>query len=324
MNHFKRERFNGSLKSELCTLIAGATMLFALVLSGVATTNAAPITRPPSSPPPPPSPADVAVLSVLEPVPPGAQPGGGMFLQATVKLRPFRTRPTTVSFYLSKDRVLGASDIQLAGDTIGPFDHPDTLGVAGHVPAGVAPGFYFVLGCAGTKCVPSAATIHVLGQGLSIVSQSPGLKSLTAGQPEYFPERPADGMSVGTPFACPFSFHGQWPGSCVFVTTRVFPGNLDTDGFNYCPIDHPYPFEVAIGFDPLWNDVGTNPAQTNVVSFTKYRQDSDDVHWQSYGGLDPSDPNQRGYVWFFWDQVGAIDGQAQFLCTDQPATSAAP
>ena len=296
----------------------GWLRLALLMLAGLMTVLAAALASAQAKP-------DLVVSSVLEPVPPGAQPGGGMFLQATVKAGNGKGQKATVVFYLSKDSVPGVDIVEIASTTAGGFDDPDTVGVAGHVPPGVPPGFYFVVACAGGgNCAVSRGTIHVVGQALSTVNQSPVLTSKTH-PPEYFPENPADGMSVGSPFPCPFSFHGQWPGSCVFVTTRVFKyGPFDAEGLNYCTRDHRYPYEVAIGFDALWNDLGKNPAMTNVVSFTKYRQDSGDSHYESYGGLDPSDSAQRGYVWFFWDQVGQIDGQAQFLCTNQPSTSAAP
>ena len=43
----------------------------------------------------------VLVLGVLAPAPPGAYPGGGMFLQATVKAQGAKARKAPVTFYLS-------------------------------------------------------------------------------------------------------------------------------------------------------------------------------------------------------------------------------
>ena len=269
---------------------------------------------------------DLVVRSVLEPVPPGAQPGGGMFLQANVKARNRKGRKAQVVFYFAQNSMPGADDVQVASASIGSTPGSNTaVGVAAHVPAEMPPGFYFVLACAGAgNCAASEGTIQVVGQSLSALNQSPGTISSSARQPEYFPERPADGMSVGSAFACPFSFHGQWPGICVWVTTRVFKGAPDdVGGFNYCPMDHPYPYEVAIGFDPLWLDLGNEHAVTNSVSFTKYHRDSSDND-QSYAGLDPTDAAQRGYAVFDWNNDAPINGQVQFLCTDQPSMSGAP
>jgi hypothetical protein len=135
-------------------------------------------------------------------------------------------------------------------------------------------------------------------------------------------------MSVGSPFPCPLSFHGQWPSSCEFVTTKAFdvPSPSVVSGLMYCPNDHPYPYEVAIGFDPLWSDFdnGGDVTRTNGVSSTKYH--SDGSFPQSYSGLDPSDGSQRGYAWFRMSNESPTDNtdQQEFLCSDRAAGSTLP
>ena len=192
------------------------------------------------------------------------------------------------------------------------------------------PGFYFVLACAGAgNCAASEGTIQVVGQRLSTVSQGPGVISVSPPANEYFPEVPSAHMTVGSPFACPFSFHGQWPSNCVYVTTGSFPTAIGatSQGLMYCPIGQPYPYEVAIGFDPLWNDLSDlgGAAGTNAVSGTKYKIDGGGLPL-SYAGLDPSDPLQRGYGWFHLTNRSefTVIFQVEYLCSDRAPTSTLP
>jgi hypothetical protein len=330
MDRFKLERIEGSRGKLRNALVMGPTVLFALILgsgAGAATpgTNSVVGATGPLR-----SNANLVVLSVLEPVPPGAQPGGGMYFQATVSARYWNGRNAKVVFYLAQDNVPGASDVPIASANIGSAPGAYmSVAAAAHVPPTMPPGFYFVLACAGaSNCAASQGTIHVIGQSLSVVNQAPGSIAATPPATEYFPERPADGMSVGSPFACPISFHGQFPSNCVWVTTKLFTGGpFPYSGLFYCPSEQPYPYEVAIGFDPLWNDLSSvgSKAFTNNVSFTKYKSNGNFI--LSYGGLDPSDSAQRGYSFFIWD-ISFPDvlskGQVQFLCSDRRSNSALP
>lgn len=282
--------------------------------------------------------AQVTVLSVLAPVPPGSPPGGEIFLQATVTAS--GPRSATVMFYLVQDEEPGPHDILLATARVRPAPQPmapRTVGVAAHIGSQVPPGFYFVLACTDGQCAASPRTIEIIGEGLSAIDQSPGTTSETPPAPEYFPENPGDGMSVGSPFACPFSTHGQSPGSCVWVTTKVLPVKYPAtvDGLFYCPKDRPYPFQVALSDDPLWEDLSTPISaygRTNSVSFTKYKTNSFKLPY-SYTGFGPgTTPPNRGYAEFRFgfcfdirDPCGKeIFGKARFVCGNKPTRSAQP
>ena len=328
INRIKLDRIKGMLTGR-GALVAEVAMLFALMLSAAA--QAATITVDSAGDPAESAraKADVVVLSVLEPVPPGAQPGGGMFLRATVKAGGARARKPIVSFYLSKHHMRGAHDVNIASETVGRFDDPYTVGVVGHVPAGMPPGFYFVLACAGLRnCTASQGTIQVVGEAISQVNQVDGGSSVDPPAPEYFPEDPAAGMTVGAPFDCPISFHGQYPSNCVFVTTKIFAllPNDRIPTLMYCPLTHRYPYIVAIGFDPWWLDLskGGPIGSTNGVSSTKYNSDS--RYPQSYAGLDPSDPAQRGYAYIGFSNPSGSNGsgQVRFMCSDRVPASTLP
>ncbi len=276
--------------------------------------------------------AQVAVSNVLAPVPPGAAPGGVMFLSATVK--PRGLRPATVSFYLGEASTHGPDDILLATSTVRPLSlllAPQSLQLTAPIGPLVPPGFYFVLACTGNQCAATAATIEIIGQGLSPVDQTPGTTSPTPPAQEYFPENPGDGFTVTNPFPCPFSTHGQWPSSCVGLLTTVItvPNRDGVDGLFYCPANRPYPFQVAIGDDPVWEDKTTPPpygARTNAVSFTKYKIGFAG-HAFSYAGFGPgTTPPNRGYVSFrfFGSSITTVSGQAFFVCSDKPTTGAQP
>jgi len=276
--------------------------------------------------------AQVAVSNVLAPVPPGSAPGGEMFLQATV--RASGLRPATVSFYLAEGSTHGPDDILIATASVRPLSlllAPQALQVTALIGSLVPPGLYFVLACTGSQCAASPSTIQILGEGLSAIDQTPGTTSPTPPATEYFPENPGDGFTVGSPFACPFSTHGQWPGSCVWVKTKVITilGRQTVDGLFYCPTDRPYPFQVALGDDPLWEDLTTprdSFGRTNAVSFTKYKIGVT-AHPYSYAGFGPgTTPPNRGYASFrfFGHSLITIFGQAQFLCSDKPTTGAQP
>jgi hypothetical protein len=90
---------------------------------------------------------------------------------------------------------------------------------------------------------------------------------------------------------------------------------------------NPFFYQVAIGFDPLWEDQSEFPtfAKTNGVSSTRYKVD-DSSGIFSYSGKDPSDPNQRGYTAFvfYCGQNCTITGRVKFLCSDRVASSTLP
>ena len=278
--------------------------------------------------------ANRTISSVLAPVPPGGQPGGGILLQALV--RPL-ARPSTVMFYLAQHQSPGPGDFLIATTSVnagGILPLTQTLQVTATIPEQVPPGLYFVLACAaaGRQCVATRATIQVLSQALSPTDQSPGTTFPSPPFTEYFPESPSSGMTIGQPFACPFSIHGQWPGSCVYVTTKAFdiPENVQLGGLMYCPKDRPYPYQVAIGFDPLWLDktVGTVGARTNAVSFTKYKVNDFRMPYSFAGFNAELPPPNRGYAAFFWvgcsTGCGGGTGQVAFLCSDKATSHAAP
>jgi hypothetical protein len=288
---------------------------------------------------------NLLILSVPAPVPPGSQAGGQMLVQAIVRARTLSIRPSTIFFYLAQNGVPGPNDIEIATaqvDRLSPFFGSQTVAVTAPIPVDLPPGFYYVLACtnAESNCIATPGTIPVVVQAMSAVDQPPGSSSPSPPAPEYFPENPADGMTVGSDFDCPISSHGQYPGTCVFVTTKVFKLSSQTgDGLMYCPANRPYPYQVFFGSDPLWEDLTKGPtgddphAETRHVSFTKYKL------WSnvpppialSYAGFGPgSSPPNRGYAAFRWVCGGPqkfgceILGQVRFLCSDKPTNSAEP
>ena len=267
------------------------------------------------------------ILSVLTPVPAGGEPGSQIFLQANVKANVGFGSSPQVSFYLAANPFHGPNDVPIGSTTVPLLSvlfAPGVVDLAANVPPGVPAGFYYVLACAGAKnCAATPGTIAIIDQRLSPVA-SPGITSLTPPAPEYFPES-TSGMSVGAPFDCPISGHGQWPSRCVWVTTQQVPVDFRVFGLFYCPASNPYPYLVFFGFDTLWeerSEVGVHAA-TSGVSATKYKLDGDFP--LSFGG----DP--RGYASFlFWCTNGskgcnnATNGRAQYLCTNKKATSLLP
>jgi hypothetical protein len=277
-------------------------------------------------------PPALVISNVLAPVPPGAEPGGQMFVQATVTSRR-ALGPAQLVFYLASNPMREPDNVRIASAKV-PFPAlpgPQTAGATATVPQDVPPGFYFVLACAGNdNCAASQETIDVVGQALSAIEMIEGPTLKSAPGKEYFPERPADGLSLGAPFDCPRSAHGQSHASCVWVTSskiEVKPPDQGTS-LMYCPRDRAYPYQVLIGFDPLWNDLTTYPsfAKTNGISKTKFKTNL--FGPLSYSGTDPSDPLKRGYALFRFicgaSQCTGIGGKVQYLCADKPTLSALP
>jgi len=255
------------------------------------------------------------IQGVLAPTPPATQPGGEMFLQATVLVRGL----TDVTFYLAERPFHDGHDVELGRTTA----FSGTVGVAGLVPQDVSPGFYYVLACIRGNCVATRETIQIIGQALSAVDQSADTTILADPPgPEYFPET-TDGMEVGSSFACPTSTHRQSPSSCVWVTTQLQAPPTKTGlALWYCPTTNPYPYLVAIGFDTLWEDRShgffliTRPA-----SFTKYKTDFFGPF--SFAG----GSGNRGYALFSWDSKERTTGakvQVRYVCSDRVSKSAYP
>jgi hypothetical protein len=278
-----------------------------MLLAGLMTLGAPQLSSGTTSPTP-------AVQAVLPPTPPGTEPGTQLFLQATVT----GSGSAGLTFYLGATPIYDGHDVAIGSTTASS----GTVGVAGLVPLDVAPGFYYLLACIGSNCVASPGTIHIIGQALSAVDQDFDA-AIVAGPPgpEYFPES-TRGMTVGDPFPCPISAHGQYPSKCVWVTTQVMTSGLMFQALWYCPINNPYPYQVAIGFDPLWEDrsygylMGTRP-----VSITKYQTDLFGPFSYSGGS------GNRGYALFTWtskERVPRAKIQVAYLCTDRRSNGAYP
>ncbi len=254
------------------------------------------------------------VQEVLPPTPPGTQPGSQMFLQATV----IGSGSTEVTFYLSETPAFDDQSVEIGSATTSS----GTIGVAGLVPQDMPPGIYYVLACIGSNCVASEGTIQILGQALSALDQSPTATiHRHAPYPEYFPER-IKGVVIGDPFPCPISTHGQYPSTCVWVKTPPNNGSRTGKALWYCPANNPYPYQVAIGFDPLWQDLSYGFfLTTRPVSFTKYKTDFFGPF--SYAGVSGG----RGYALISWtskEKVPRAKNQVQYLCTDKRSNSAYP
>jgi len=259
--------------------------------------------------------ATPTVETVLPPTPSGTEPGGEIFLQATVT----GSGSAAMTFYLGETPSHNGNDVAIGSTTAAP----GTVGVAGLVPQGVAPGFYYLQACIGSDCVASAGTIHIIGQALGAVDQSTETSVLAeAPGPEYFPETTL-GMAVGSPFPCPISAHGQYPSNCVWVTTQVQKIPTKTGvALWYCPTTNPYPYVVALGFDPLWEDRSFGFfLTTRPVSFTKYKTDFFGPF--SYAG----GSGNRGYALFSWTSRERAHGakvQVGYVCSDRLSVSAYP
>lgn len=108
--------------------------------------------------------ATPTVQVVLPPTPSGTEPGGEMFLQATVT----GSGSAAMTFYLGETPSHNGNDVAIGSTTAAS----GTVGVAGSVPQEVAPGFYYLQACIGSNCVASLGTIQIIGQALSAVDQS--------------------------------------------------------------------------------------------------------------------------------------------------------
>ena len=317
--------------------------------------------------------ADLIVTSVAVPYPPGTSPGSGLQLDAVVANEgggqaPERSR---VGFFLSTQRTLdkqaiGISPLDARHADVTPRLRPgqrDRGSEDGVVPLGTHPGIYWLIACADVgHQVPESHkrnNCRTLSQRLAIENPPAAVapSSAAASSPitEYFPEK---GGCCETPWKvkkigkCPASAHGQgFPttnafytdktSDCAWVTTgNIYPSNDDPDaqkgrnfGLYYCPSDFPYPFEVAVGFDPMWEDIDGGipaygaPASTRAVSGTKYNVISNQPGDRALYSYPGSKGISRGYVYFsvgvkkIAGDVTGNAGTVRYLCSDTRATS---
>jgi hypothetical protein len=212
----------------------------------------------------------------------------------------------------------------------------------------------------GNNCTTARHAITI--QGPSAQSGPPGSTPVASNDPpakEYTPggaspEHATAGFEISEGFRCPGSTHGQgFPATnafytkdtsdCVWVTTPRFDGGAfqretgpdihdikyGVFGLFYCPAAYRYPFLVALGTDPLWEDQSdgmVSNALTGTVSADKYVYSegaTDAKYGDSYAGLGGpvEDP---GYVFFRLPgnpSSGAPtrSGRAAYLCSDTPS-----
>jgi hypothetical protein len=292
---------------------------------------------------------DLTITNVGKPTPPGARFGGTTVVDAVEQVRRGKTPASETGFYLSADAQRDDNDVKIGEVKVPALSpgHPQAVHAELKVETPVDRGFYNVLACAddtnkvresdeANNCKATPGQIDIGGETARPFGGARPTGDPTPASREAFPENPADGMSVAGEFDCPLSAHGQWPSKCVWVTTARIVGsehrnNFVDNAYWYCPTDHKYPYEVALGWDPMWDDLKSDSfedASIRTVSGTKYLRtgDNHDVDW-SYSGTDSSDFAQRGYV-FGRLQVGLNRpdnySQMRFLCSNAQANSHAP
>jgi hypothetical protein len=295
-------------------------------------------------------------VRIADPVPTGQAGSYGIRLKATVVNDGHgRAHASQLRFALSQNRHLGEADTLLPlvrTDALAP-GRSDAATQEWQVPDGMDAGIYHVIACADAgdrvaerdesdNCRVAEETVAVTEPSGSTDDQAgapaPGaLAGTSSPKPEHFPESTL-GMTVSAPLDCPASLHGQGKGRCVWVDTGRWnwdwqhpdDGRIRSD-FWYCPEGYGYPFEVALGFDPMWENNGFNSdAFVETVAkkrWTLYRNWVGREYYPSYGA--PSD--RRGYLSI--DFNGAGRGlfsanpwahQASYLCSDTVATSMLP
>lgn len=289
----------------------------------------------------------LVVSRVSEPSPLGQVRGHAMTLKAMVANRGGASAGSSVvRFLLSLDRRRSRDDIRAGSSRVGGLRAGASVNDSEtwRVRANAEPGLYYVLACEGNNCRSSAQTIPVMAQPVTTAARAGGRAPGATADPkppktEHFPEIDDGyfGMAVGAPEDCPASAHGQGGGKCVWVKTNRYESEHGNDpgtntprvrtDFWYCPSGYPYPFEVAIGFDPLWEDIGfhTDTFAESVARqrYTLYRSILGRDYYPSFGA-----PNgfERGYVTI--DFNGGIRGywkqRAQFLCSNKRANSMLP
>jgi hypothetical protein len=284
---------------------------------------------------------DLVVSALPNPVPEG-EPGTYAFgLTATIADRGDAAAPASeMRFYLSADRRLSSNDerlplLKVHGLRAGA---KETVHETWKVPQSLAPGIYHVLACEHNKCAATERTVAVTqpGDGPTELmgASSPGaVQASQSPKPEWFPK-----LSEG-PFDCPISLHGQ-DGKCVWVNTyqvrrdhelRDDPNRV-ISVFSYCPAPYSWPYEVAIGFDPMWENKGfKSDAFIETVArqkWTLYTSFIGRQYYPSYGA-----PNETSGGYISIDFNGEIDRpwsrtpwehKARYMCADKHANSMLP
>jgi len=316
--------------------------------------------------------ANLVVTSVAVPYPPGTSPGSGLQLDAVVANEGAGQAPkrSRVGFFLSTHRTLdkqaiGISPLDARHADVTPRLQPgqrERGAEDGVVPLGTHPGIYWLIVCADVgHQVPESRerdNCRTLSQQLAIENPpsavAPAIAADSSPITEYFPEK---GGCCQTPWnvtkigKCPASAHGQgFPTTNAFYTDKrsdcawvrtgsIYPSDDDPDalrgrsfGLYYCPSEFPYPFEVAVGFDPMWVDIDGGipafggPASTRPVSGTKYNVISNQVGNRALYSYAGSKGSSRGYAYFsvgVWNSPrgGNRAGVVEYLCSDTKATS---
>jgi hypothetical protein len=269
-------------------------------------------------------------------------------LAATVANRGGAAAPASkMRFYLSADRRLSSHDKRLPRLGVHGLraGEKETVHKSWKVPHSLRAGIYHVLACADVKhavaehshCRVAKRTVAVTHPGDGR-TEAAGGASPGAGQEPKSPKEEWHPQADGAPFQCPISFHGQG-GNCVWVSTPTIKRNLDdpyrnevVSVFSYCPRPYGWPFEVALGFDPMWENLGTNSAGVveNVAKqkWTLYTTVAQRQYYPSYGA-----PNELdGYISIHFRPV-TLDSafvrhnwvhKARYLCADRHATSMLP
>jgi hypothetical protein len=279
---------------------------------------------------------DVTVRSVADPVPTGRAGAYGFRLKATVvNDGDAPVAASQLRFALSADEKLSADDPRVPlvkVEALGP-DARDVVEASWKVPDRVEPGIYRVLACTDADdCAVAKETVAVTDPARETSKPPAATANARPPHPEYQPED-VKGAKIDAPQGCPASLHGQGDARCVWVTTpptvrTVLHDGRDVDELWDCPAGYPYPFEVAIGFDPMWRDMGHDArAWVTAVSATRWSTSWDwfGTYAMSYGGS-PS-RGERGYVAFLFRSLvkdGSWTGQAAYLCANQRARSMWP
>jgi hypothetical protein len=304
----------GSLTASTRALAGPLVLIAAIALTLAAATSAA-AAKP-----------DLVVKKVLTPQPPGVGPGESMFVRLRLVNRASTRAPRAlIRLYLSRDRRKDGGDVRLRGRLrTKPLRGGARRLISGRVttPFDLAGGIYRLLACAddthrvrerreGNNCKASKRRLAFADGG------SPG--GVPGGRPpatEFFPTPD----QVGARFDCPLSLHGQsGPGvGCVWVDTVERKSGPVLTGLFYCPHDYPYPYEVALGFDPLWLDRtvdGIGFSQT--IAGTKYAING--AFPYSWRGNPDGSP---GYILFgFRAFKGEASGQARYVCSQKIANT---
>jgi hypothetical protein len=291
---------------------------------------------------------DLVVSALPNPVPKGEPGTYGFGFAATIADRGDALAPATeMRFYLSADRRLSSRDERLPLVRVHRLraDGKETVRQSWKVPQSMEPGIYHVLACADVRrtvaesdernnCSVAKRTVAVTEPGDGPTRLMGGVSPGTT-QPSQSPKPEWRPGPDGGPFNCPISLHGQ-DGKCVWVNTYLIQRDLDKADdpnrvisvFSYCPAPYGWPFEVAVGFDPMWDNLsfGSDAFVETVAreKWTLYTSVIGRKYYPSYGA-----PNEtEGYISI--DFNGRVDRpwtklywehKARYLCADKHANS---